>query len=260
MRAAVELVVTASVSTCRGTPEMMRIRKLVLAWVALLSATGCSGTTCPAWAEPLTKVRVTASGTHPDKDAPSDYKRLAIAHQAKGMLAKAISEYEHAIELNPKDPSNHNNLAMALKDIGLYSEAAKEERIALKLRPQQANYHYNLAIILQHQSDLKKAVAELKKAAQLNETDSEIHYRMAQVQLERQKPQEAERELRTALELNPNQARYLRLLGDALMLQDRDEEALATYNRVVHLTRRPDLDLRNKIEFLTQRNSAGDHI
>jgi len=199
-----------------------------------------------------------------NKPAPEavvpDYKHLAIAHQAKGMVAKAINEYQHAIELNPKDSGSHNNLAMALKDIGMFDAAAREERIAIKLKPHQSDYHYNLAIILQHQSSLKKAVGELKKAAQLNEADSEIHYRMAQVQLERQKPAEAELELRKALQLKPNRAQYLRLLGDALMLQDRDEDALTAYNQVVRLSKKPDSDLRNKIEFLTQRNSNSSHI
>jgi tetratricopeptide (TPR) repeat protein len=237
---------------------MMSPSKLSIALIALLATANWSGGTLPAWSKPLTKVEVVNRKRL--EPSPTDYKHLAIAHQSKGMLAKAIVEYEHAIQLNPKDAGNHNNLAMALKDLGIYSEAAKEERIALKLRPQQANYHYNLALILQHQADLRKAVSELKKAAVLNQTDSEIHYRMAQVQLERQKPQDAERELRTALQLTPNQTQYLRLLGDALMLQDRDEEALSAYNQVAHLTKKPDLDLRNKIEYLTQRNSTTDHL
>jgi Flp pilus assembly protein TadD len=237
---------------------MTSLNKLSIALSALLATAGWCGTANPALSAPLTKAEVVRKTK---LDAPAtDYKHLAIAHQAKGMLAKAITEYERAIQLNPEDAGNHNNLAMALKDLGIFSEAAKEERIALKLRPQQANYHYNLALILQHQADLKKAVSELKKAAQLNETDSEIHYRTAQVQLERQKPEEAERELRKALQLTPNQVQYLRLLGDALMLQDRDEEALAAYNQVMHLARKPDLDLRNKIEYLTQRNSTADHM
>src|SRR5688572_31553269 len=45
------------------------------------------------------------------------HKRKGIQYQSKGLLAKAVAEYQQAIELNPTDASSHNNLGLALKDM-----------------------------------------------------------------------------------------------------------------------------------------------
>src|SRR5258708_30607632 len=88
----------------------------------------------------------------PDTQA-KEFKRKGIEFQSKGLLVKAIDQYDRAIELNPQDASSHNNLGLALKDMDLLDDAEGNLRAAIQLKPEDANYHYNLGIVLMRKSN-----------------------------------------------------------------------------------------------------------
>lgn len=243
----------------------MRFRIPISASLAAITVLGSITVTFAAPASPKHKETVVQTTIRPARDfRPAvppipNYKRQAMIHQAQGNFGRAIGEYRRAVALNPADAASHNNLALALKDLGLLNEAEAEERAAIKLKPKQANYHYNLALILQHKTKLGKAASELKRAAKLKD-DSDIHYRLAQVYLETAKAEQAENQVRIALASRPHDPTYLRLLGDSLMLQNREQEALGAYSQASRLLKKTDPDLKNKIEYLTQRLTAGSGI
>ncbi len=177
------------------------------------------------------------------------HKRKAIQFQSKGMLVRAIGEYQKALQLNPSDPSCHNNLGLAMKEMDLLDDAENELRAAIELKPT-ANYHFNLGVVLMRKSSLTAAGEQFRKAVELNDKDADVHFRLAQIAMLEGKAGDAEQAIRCALELKPSVSVYSQLLGDVLLRQLKTDQALLAYKRAAFiLGQRHDYILDNKIEY-----------
>lgn len=71
------------------------------------------------------------------------YFNRANAQYRKGQFDLAISDYNSAIELNPKDPEFINNRGDAYSEKGEYDLAIKDFDHAIGLSAKNADYYYN---------------------------------------------------------------------------------------------------------------------
>lgn len=91
-----------------------------------------------------------------------------IFHESKENFDAAISAYQSASILNPKDVDIYISLGSAFYDKGDYANAMSTYRIALEVDPNNARIHCNLGFLLWGKGHIEEAVKEYEKAIKLD--------------------------------------------------------------------------------------------
>jgi tetratricopeptide (TPR) repeat protein len=92
-------------------------------------------------------------------------------------LAKAVTDYQKAIELKADAPEYHNNYALALAKQKKFSEAEAELTKAAQLDPGQAGkYFYNMGAVLVNTGQMDAAGDAFKKALSIDPNYADAHY------------------------------------------------------------------------------------
>lgn len=158
--------------------------------------------------------------------APSAYEGLAIAHERKGEISKAIEVLEKGLANNSSNSSTRYNLAVML----IRAERSEEaKRVLMDLLQQDPNHplaNFQLGLIQWGEgghADL--ALDKISQAARLAPKSAEIQRVFAGILKEIGDLERAELALRRALIAEPNDIEARVLLG--LVLVDKKQEALA---------------------------------
>jgi len=124
-------------------------------------------------------------------------------YSAKGDKKKAMSDYDEAIVLNPKNGGAYVNRARLLGRDRHYAEALKDYDAAIKLNPQQWEAYYNRAVDLQECGKATDALADLDKVIALNPTFVSAYLRRADIHMRRHETEEAIRDCDAAASVEP---------------------------------------------------------
>lgn len=127
-------------------------------------------------------------------------KEAADHYLDSGELSRAISYYQDALAIDPAYWQAHANLSLALADSGEYGGAVLHAKRAMEINPI-AELHDNLGDILRRSGDAAEAI----KSHQ------------------------------TALSINPNLASAYNNIGNAYVDQEMWGEAIASFNRAIHI-------------------------
>jgi tetratricopeptide (TPR) repeat protein len=172
-------------------------------------------------------------------DTPSVHNNLGNAYASKGLVDKAIAEYQTALRLRPKNAEAHNNLGAAYASQGLVDKAMEEYQIALRLKPDYADAHNNLGAAYASQGLLDKAMEEFVTALRLKPHYADAHNNLGNVYASKDLVDKAIGEYQTALRLNPNNANTHHSL--ARMYLKKGERDMARREVEMALAIRPDL-------------------
>lgn len=160
-------------------------------------------------------------------------RRASESYRQMNNYAKAIEYGERAVVLNPQDPLGMILVADALAEGSSPNAPDFEEKLArgeryarqaLELLPEFLSKLPPPPSLTPEQMEVQKKLAE-----------AQPHATLGYIHLLRKENAEAEQELVKAIELaaaQPNQMDYLRL-GRAYYLQDKYEEAIATFRKAV---------------------------
>jgi tetratricopeptide (TPR) repeat protein len=96
-----------------------------------------------------------------------NYGNLGDALIQKGQPAEALTQYEKSIALNPNLPEVQYNYANALRQEGRVAEAIAHYRAALALKPSYAEAHSNLGYALYQTGDVAEAALQWRYAVEL---------------------------------------------------------------------------------------------
>lgn len=100
------------------------------------------------------------------------FNRLGIALRRQGKSPQAVSEYEKALKVSPRDENIHFNLAMAQTDSRNFRMAMASVDEVLKINPefhlQSAGLCFNIGIIYYNGQDYERATHFLKKVLEMN--------------------------------------------------------------------------------------------
>lgn len=164
------------------------------------------------------------------------HNRLGMALEAVGDLKDAELELITAFKLDPRDYAAEYDLAMVHEQQGRNSDAAREAADALaNLSHPPASAFLNLAQLYDATGDKEASEAAFKKAEQLPGGALEAMLARASIKLSHRDGAGAEQQLRTLLAVSPDQPRALLMLGSALALQQRYDDALAVYERALKI-------------------------
>jgi tetratricopeptide (TPR) repeat protein len=172
-----------------------------------------------------------------------------------GRNQEALAQYEAALELRPRQPECEFAAGFALARLGRAKEAERRYRRALAARPDFAAAWINLGNLLREQGQDIYAEAALGRAVKLRPDLISGWLNLALLERERLRPEAAEKYLRRAFALNPAQVEtlvswcQLRIaeqdlagawawLRWALLLNPEFDEAVNLHGILLHLEQR----------------------
>ena len=95
------------------------------------------------------------------------------------IYAKAVEDYQKAIELKPDDAAYHNNYGLALARAGKFPEAQAELGKAADIdKPNAGRYYYNLGAILVNTGHSDEAYEAFKKATDADPNYADAYYQI----------------------------------------------------------------------------------
>lgn len=165
-----------------------------------------------------------------------DHLRLGDAYLQEGNAQQAVSEFETAKRLNPKDPQTNVMLAQGLRKAGRNADAERAYREALVLQPDNALLKNNLAYLLTEKGgNLDEALRLAQEASRQQPGNSSLADTLAYIYIKKDLPDSAIQILSNTTRKNPNEPVYhyhlaMALLrkGDKLSARRECESALAS--------------------------------
>jgi len=126
---------------------------------------------------------------------------LSYAHMSDraGKFDEAAKIYQRAIAAQPKQPTAYNDLGLCLARVNRYDEAVKNLNKAIEMQPQKALYRNNLATVLVQQNKLTEAVTQLSAV----NPPAVAHYNVAYLLQRRGDMNSATQHMTTAAQLDP---------------------------------------------------------
>lgn len=100
-------------------------------------------------------------------DDPEVHYHLGYAYAGRGMYARAIAEYERALDGDPTHLSARNNLAAAYAQRGMYDRAISEYRRTLRISPDEPRIRYSLAGTYARCGRYREAIEEYLRVLEL---------------------------------------------------------------------------------------------
>jgi superkiller protein 3 len=171
---------------------------------------------------------------------PYSYKNHyneGLMNQLLGRVKEAIAAYLRALELNPKDFLSAENLGAAYLQLDDYDNAIKYCSMATEMNDQEPAAWSNLAMAYEAKGEWKEAENAWRHCLELKGTSVETSVALAKNLKHQQRYAEARAVLSEVVRVSDT-ASHRKLLGDALFLEKKYDDALDEYARAVKLDAR----------------------
>lgn len=170
-------------------------------------------------------------------DNATYYNSLGNVKKNLGDREGAIADYQRSTELNPEASTAYNNLAFLLIKENQLEPAQQAAEKAARINPQDAESHYNFALIALKQNHPTQAISALRETLRLNPQHLQAHYTLAQqLQAQAQNHEaldEAIEHYQVVLKAQPEFADALVNYASALLIQQKDQEALKLFYKAL---------------------------
>lgn len=184
-----------------------------------------------------------AAPPNPDKEALELYKQ-AVQKGNDGKVEEAITLFQQALEKKPKHVDvlylTNLKLGLAYKMTDRWPEAlaAFDAAIVADKKKKKADAHDYQGDLYRDMGLFPMAVDAHKEALERIDPKkvakvAEVHFSLARDYMEMKLYADAERELRKAVEFDVEKAQYHIMLGNALALNDKYDDAQAEYQKVL---------------------------
>jgi len=131
----------------------------------------------------------------------------------EGRADEAITHYQKAVQINPKNVEAHYNLGNVLIKEGSVDEAIVHFQKALQISPHFAEAHYNFGNVLFHKGRVDEAITHFQTALQIRPDNAEAHYNFGNVLIKAGRVDEAIVQYQQALQINPDSLDFLNNLA-----------------------------------------------
>lgn len=160
---------------------------------------------------------------------------LGDVHRRFGRSAEAMTCWQKASALNPRQASPYDRMAIVAMEKGQFEEALSLWRKVQALDPANPGVHDKMGRVLLASGQQDEAITALTEAVRLSPTSAPTYYLLGQAHLQKKQYEQAVGHYEKALELDPNLANahyglataYARLRQPALATQYR-----ATFQKI----------------------------
>ncbi len=161
--------------------------------------------------------------------------QLAEAFEKQGKLKSAANQYEAALNGIPGKEKLPicNKLGYLWAKVGQYRKAITFYEKASTLDPKDSNLYYNLAYLYEKVGEKKKAHLYLEKALALNPRDVEGRMKLAQELMEGKEWKKAEAILDQIVKKDPKSLQALQLLAQVLDKTGKKKALIDVYEKIL---------------------------
>jgi serine/threonine-protein kinase len=164
-----------------------------------------------------------------DDQLPSTYVALGQIHELTGNHDLAIAEFQHAINIDPRDAEAIAGMATSYINAGRNTEAEAAFMKAIALRPDYWKGYNDLGIFYESIGRPRDAIAQFNRALELTPDNSWPYTNLAMAYMDLDDPKmldKAERALRKSIAINPTFGAYANL-GFLYAQEHRFRESIA---------------------------------
>ena len=141
-----------------------------------------------------------------DNHLPATYVTLATIHDALGKHDLALQEFQHALQLDPKNADAQGGLARSYEQSGRVADAEKSFQQAIALRPEDWTGYNKLGAFYDRHGKYPQAISAFQHALQLTPDNAEVYSNLGSAYIDdgSQKSMPlAEQALRKSIALSP---------------------------------------------------------
>jgi predicted Zn-dependent protease len=169
------------------------------------------------------------------------YSLLGDANAQQGDYDAALSEYQRAVQLDPKILGA--NLAAALVQIRQGDLAGAEQHLRAELasNPNRTQAKYHLAYVYEREGKKNDAAQLLRELLKQTPADSNARYLLGRILLDQEDALGAVEQLEASVRLTPSEPRFHYQLGRAYQKLGRQDEAkrqFALFQQLKHSSQR----------------------
>lgn len=168
---------------------------------------------------------------------PAVYVTLGRIHDDMGKHDLALQEYEHALQLNPRDVDALLGMAHAYESAGRFADAESAFKKAAAQRPDYWDGYNTLALFYDRRGRHQDALAQFHHAAELTPDNAQVYFNIGATYLNMGNPKvlpEAENVLKKSIELSPSYPAYANL-GFLYLTEKRYAESAAMTEKALQL-------------------------
>lgn len=172
-----------------------------------------------------------------DSNVPATFVTLAKIHDALGKHDLALQEFQHALQLDPKDAEALGGLAVSYEGSGRTADAEKTFQEAIALRPDDWTAHNSLGAFYDRRGKYAQAIAEYQKALQITPDNAEVYSNIGSAYIDQGGEKalaQAEQALKKSIELNPGYPAFANL-GMLYMQEHRYAESAAATEQALKI-------------------------
>ncbi|HUB66948.1 MAG TPA: tetratricopeptide repeat protein [Candidatus Methylacidiphilales bacterium] len=164
-----------------------------------------------------------------NRNCGTAYDNLGFALYQKGQINEAISQYQKALELNPRDDLAYNDLAQAFLREGQMDQAIIQLQRALAVNPNSGVTYVNLGDALAQKGEEDQAMTQYRRALEINPHLAEAHDNLGAGLLQKGEVDEAMAHFQQTLALEPGNAKAHNNLGWAFLQKGDIGQAIVQY-------------------------------
>jgi len=163
------------------------------------------------------------------------YYELASYYIQQNNLDKAIFNAQKAISLSPKNIWYQALMGVLYKQTRQFSKATKIYKKLLQQAPTRIDFWYELAYLYMYTGKLNQAIKTFDKIEELFGLDESLCLEREKIYTYRKEYQKANNEIKKLIQSNPNEIRYLGMLAESYISQNKIEEAKQIYSQMLNL-------------------------
>ena len=153
----------------------------------------------------------------------------------EGHYDRAITNFDKAIEINPRFAEAYNNRGIAYKEKGQYDKAITNYKNAIEIDPRLAAAYGNRGSAYAKKGEYDKAISDCTKAIEINSGNAMLYFNRGVVYMEKGQHEKAIADYSKAIELNPRYTEAYNNRGVCYFYQRDYEKAWDDVNKAESL-------------------------
>jgi tetratricopeptide (TPR) repeat protein len=166
---------------------------------------------------------------------PRVYYNLGLVYEKLGLPTEALSEYQHALALQPNERNTLNNLGLLLAKLGDYAGAENTFRQALHYKFDDREVHYNYGNLLLLHGQTTDAATQYQAALRTDPDYAPAHNNLGAAFLKLGRDDDAIHEFSAATRLEPGNLGNHYNLANTLLRHNRFSAAIPEYEAVLQM-------------------------
>jgi Flp pilus assembly protein TadD len=226
-------IVAAMIALC-SIPSQPPFRNFMMMFVAVWGVWNIYRTTVRVvdWSDPVRLYRNSLQAT---PQSPSLWYNLAFSQRRRGDLDEALSNYQHALQLDRTYPNGYASLGDVYLQLGSFSAAQAAYKQALAQTPEDIAVLLDSGAAYQSAGAMREAETSYQRILQINPAISAAHVNLGVLYLSEKRSNEAADQFRMAIDLKTKDPVPYYDLAVLYQQSGQADLALVLYKKVLEL-------------------------